>query len=511
MSSKITDKIETAVSNIIELYKADDLPWIIGYSGGKDSTTVLQLLWHAVMAIPQKERTKKIHVISTDTLVENPVVAKWVEISLSRINLASMQNKMGIQAHRLVPKLEDRFWVNLIGKGYPAPRPKFRWCTSRLKINAATDFVRNVATERGEAILFLGTRSGESQARAKVMAKHSGSTRELLSRNSDPRLDRVWIFPPIATWSSDEVWEYLIENENPWGHSNMELFHLYKGATPDAECPLVVDSSTPSCGDSRFGCFVCTMVEKDKSMMAMIQNDEDKKWMVPLSIFREEKLSTANDFKNRDFRRLDKNINVYKTKEGHALIHGPYKQHYREELLLELLKAQTEIRKNAIQGMEDFELISIDELEEIRRIWVDEKHEIEDSVPKIYKQATGKKYPALDSDERQLFSNEDLDILKSIASSEHDEDGILYQMLREMLHVEQNYRGAYRRHGIFDTLEKTLKQHAFLNKEEALEFKLMQSDAIEDVAQLRTEETADESVLFELHEDVETEAQDDLN
>ena len=205
--------------------------------------------------------------------------------------------------------------------------------------------------------------------------------------------------------------EYLIENENPWGHSNIELFHLYKGATPVAECPLVVDSSTPSCGDSRFGCFVCTMVEKDKSMMAMIQNDEDKKWMIPLSIFREEKLNT-DDFKHRDFRRLDKNINIYKTKEGFSLIHGPYKQHYREELLLELLKAQTTIRKEVIDGMEDFELISIEELEEIRRIWVEDKHEIEDSLPRIYKQATGKKYPALDSDERQLFSKDDLDILK---------------------------------------------------------------------------------------------------
>ncbi len=259
MSSKLAEKITTALKNIVDLYRQDELPWIIGYSGGKDSTTVLQLVWRAVETIPLEERTKKIFVISTDTLVENPVVAEWVKLSLTKINFASKKGKMKIEAHRLTPKLEDRFWVNLIGKGYPAPRPKFRWCTSRLKINASTDFVRNIATETGEAILFLGTRSGESQARKKVMERHEGSTRELLSRNGDARLDRVWIFPPIADWSSDDVWEYLIENENAWGHSNMELFHLYKGATPDAECPLVVDSTTPSCGDSRFGCYVCTM------------------------------------------------------------------------------------------------------------------------------------------------------------------------------------------------------------------------------------------------------------
>jgi len=511
MATNLSEKIEIAIANIVSLYTADDLPWIIGYSGGKDSTTVLQLVWHAIASIPKAKRTKKIHVISTDTLVENPVVAKWVELSLTKINYAALTQGMGIEAHRLTPKIEDRFWVNLIGKGYPAPRPKFRWCTSRLKINAATDFIRNVATERGEAILFLGTRSGESQARAKVMAKHSGSTRELLSRNSDPKLDRVWIFPPIGNWSSDEVWEYLIENENAWGHSNIELFHLYKGATPDAECPLVVDSSTPSCGDSRFGCFVCTMVDKDKSMLAMIQNDEDKKWMIPLSVFREEKLSTVDDFKHRDFRRLDKNLNIYESKEGHALIHGPYKQHYREELLFELLKAQTTIRKEASEGMQDFELISLEELEEIRRIWVEDKHEIEDSLPRIYKSATGKKYPALDSDERQLFSKEDLDILKSIAGSEKDEDGILYQMLREMLHVEQNYRGAYRRHGIFSTLEKTLKQHAFLNKEDALAFKLLQANLPDECESSIDESATDENVMFELTDDVVTGTKNDPN
>jgi len=155
--------------------------------------------------------------------------------------------------------------------------------------------------------------------------------------------------------------------------------------------------------------------------------------------------------------------------------------------------------------MEDFELISLEELEEIRRIWVDEKHEIEDSVPRIYKQATGKKYPALDSDERQLFSIEDLEILKSIAASEKDEDGILYQMLREMLHVEQNYRGAYRRHGIFESLEKTLKQHAFLNKEEALEFKLMQIDTSEEVEASTEETSTNVNMMYELNEDIENE------
>lgn len=483
---KLEERVEEVKGNIKRLYAEDDLPWIVGYSGGKDSTAVLQLVWHAVSEIPSNQRNKKIYVISTDTLVENPIVAKWVEISLERINVESSKQGMGVKAHRLVPELKDRFWVNLIGKGYPAPRPKFRWCTSRLKINASTEFIRTVASETGEAILFLGTRSAESAARKKSMERHQGSTRDLLSRNSDARLDRVWIFPPIADWTNDDVWEYIIETENPWGHSNTELFHLYRGASPDAECPLVVDSNTPSCGDSRFGCYVCTMVDNDKSLSAMIKNDESNKWMLPLAEFRNKRLPTNDDFPNRDFRRLDGGINIFKRGGEPELVHGPYKKTYREILLKDLLTAQTEARRNAPTGLENFEAISLDELEEIRRIWLEEKHEIEDSLPEIYKQATGKSYP-VDSEERHsIFSPEDLSELRQICRSTDDPDDIHYSMLREMLAVEQGYRGATRRVGIYDELMKSLKQHAFLNRDQALEYKLTTKDqswVVEDVIQ----------------------------
>jgi DNA sulfur modification protein DndC len=422
-----------------------------------------------------------VHVISTDTLVENPIVAKWVERSLERMATAAQAVGLNITAKRLVPKLEDRFWVNLIGRGYPAPRPKFRWCTSRLKINASTNYLLEVASERGEAILCLGTRRTESQVRARVMSQYEGSTRQLLHRNGDSKLDRVWIFPPIAEWTNDDVWTYLIENDNPWGHSNRELFHLYKGATPDAECPLVVDSSTPSCGDSRFGCYVCTMVDKDKSMQAMIQNDEDKRWMIPLATFREKHLSPKADGVSdsaridddhvRDFRKMDGRLQLFERKNGETvLVHGPYLQEHRERLLVELLKAQEQIRKDAPAGLQDFELIGIDELEKIREIWVNEKHEIEDSLPDLYEQATGVPYPNGRGDDNQIFSRSDIELLKEVAEGLPGAGTQLFPLIRQMLHVEQGYRSATRRVGIYDELERALKKHAFDNETEALQY-----------------------------------------
>ena len=160
-------------AEIRELYLADDVPWIIGYSGGKDSTAVLQLTWHALAELPVEQRSKTVHVISTDTLVENPIVASWVTHSLDVMGKSAREQKIAIVPHRLTPVTEDSFWVNLIGKGYPAPRHKFRWCTARLKISPSTTFITGIVKQSGEAILLLGSRKAESQRRQIVLNKHN--------------------------------------------------------------------------------------------------------------------------------------------------------------------------------------------------------------------------------------------------------------------------------------------------------------------------------------------------
>src|SRR5262245_41525701 len=131
------------------------------------------------------QRTKPVHVISTDTLAEQPLVAAWVETSLGRMREAAQKQGLPLTPHKLTPEVEDSFWVNLIGKGYPAPRPKFRWCTERLKIRPSNAFIRRLVHEYGEAILVLGTRKAESQARAGRMARLEGKrVRERLSPNA---------------------------------------------------------------------------------------------------------------------------------------------------------------------------------------------------------------------------------------------------------------------------------------------------------------------------------------
>lgn len=442
-----------------ELYLADNVPWVVGYSGGKDSTAVLQIVWLALADLPVEKRHKTVHVISTDTLVENPIVAAWVKHSLDVMREAAVEQQLPINPNRLTPTVNDSFWVNLIGRGYPAPRHKFRWCTERLKIKPSNTFIRNVVRSHGEAILVLGTRKAESSGRAHRMAAlEQHRVRDLLSPNQS--LPNSLVYTPVEDWSNDDVWMFLTQVANPWGYSNYELMSLYQGASPDAECPLVVDSSTPSCGDSRFGCWVCTLVEQDKSMTAMIQNDEQKEWMSPLLELRDD-LDLKDDKPLRDFRRMNGSVQLFHNEP----IHGPYTQEARATWLTKLLEAQELVRENGPESVRTLELITLDELEEIRRLWVVEKHEFEDRLPGIYEEATGAPYPGRPLDEHLPLGSDVVDVLKEITG----EDSVHFQMVRELLDIEQRHKMRARRAGLFDELESALKRGFYDNEEDATE------------------------------------------
>lgn len=449
--------IEELAEYIRQLYLADDVQWVIGYSGGKDSTCCVQLVWYALAELPQ--RTKPVHVISTDTLVENPVVAAWVGHSQEVMAAAAAEQGMPVIPHRLTPALSDSFWVNLIGRGYAAPRPKFRWCTDRLKIRPSNAFIRSLVAAHGEAILVLGTRKAESTSRAhRMTALEDRRVRDLLSPNAS--LPNSLVFTPIEAWTSDDVWTYLMQQQNPWGYNNKDLLTMYQGASPDGECPLVVDSSTPSCGDSRFGCWVCTLVDQDKSMTAMITNDEEKEWMLPLLGLRNE-LDVPDDRHLRDFRRMNGKVQLFHDRP----IPGPYTQAARERWLRKLLEAQAWIRGNGPPQVAGITLVTLPELEEIRRIWVCDKHEIEDTLPGIYESTTGDSYPGGPLNEDLPLGTEVLAALREITGDDQEH----YKLVRNLLAIEQDHRHQGRRSGILNDIEAELARGFYTDEADAVE------------------------------------------
>ncbi|MBU1215700.1 MAG: DNA phosphorothioation system sulfurtransferase DndC [Gammaproteobacteria bacterium] len=483
--------IQFYLEEIQGLYKADNRPWVIGYSGGKDSTAILQLVYLALLGLPDEDRQKPVFVVSSDTLVETPVVVGLITSTLEKIKNSAELHGINIQPQQVVPKIKDTFWVNLIGKGYPAPTRQFRWCTERLKINPVSEFILSRVAEYGEVVVVLGSRIAESSSRAQVMRKHKIEGKRLAKHSSLPS---AYVYTPIEDWSADDVWEFLFTGEAPWGGTHKDLFNLYKDSN-SGECPLVIDTSTPSCGNSRFGCWVCTVVSKDKAMDGLIETGHT--WLIPLQDFRNQLYNTtipANKNEFRNFKRRTGKVTSTGLGEDLKVIPGPYWLKYRKELLSKLLKIQKEVQKED----PNLELVTPGELEEIRNAWIHDPNEPdwEDSLPKIYQEALGLERDWAGSD-AGAFTKLDADLLAELEQKHK----VPAAMIMKLIELELSMDGLSRRSAIFERISQILgqdwgaldeilkkhqvteKQQSYLDAEEAelqtqyIQFEKCKSDA----------------------------------
>ncbi len=482
------DTINGLKDTIRNLYLCDDIPWVIGYSGGKDSTATLQLVWLALSELPKEELKKEVHIINTDTMVESPVMSKWVQKSLKTMDDAAAEQGLPFVTHRLTPAMDNTFWVNFIGRGYPFPRKKLRWCTDRLKIQPVNTFVKEKIAEHGEIIMVIGTRKAESARRAKTMAYYEKKrVRELLSPNQ--AMVNELVFSPLEDWNDNDVWVFLMQYKNPWGYSNKDLLTLYRGATADNECPMMVEKGLPSCGKSRFGCWVCTMVEKDKSMEAMISNDEEKAWMSALLEFRNKFGDEEHDRERRSFRKMG----GYLQGSYKQLHHGPYKKEIREEWLKELLEIQKDINENGPKEFHDLELITIPELRNIRRIWVIEKHEFADTLPGIYEEVMGKEFDDPEWIAPEAFKSEEWNILKDVVKDLYPDEELAFEMAYSLIDIENHSSSLNQRKGVVDSLETCIQKTFYKNEEDATEFYLNQVRRKKDLGGKYNEKALDSS------------------
>jgi DNA sulfur modification protein DndC len=406
------------IKTLGDLYALDSRPWVVGYSGGKDSTMIVSLVFEVLALLTPEARTKEIAVVCTDTRVEIPAVVERVSAELDAMNRISIEQRLRITAHLLKPPAEQSFWVNIIGRGYPPPNRTFRWCTQRMKIDPVSDFIRSRLGHWGEAIILLGARRGESGSRAQTLGvrvkKEHG-----LRRHDD--LPRCWISTPIEELSTYDVWEYLMERPNPWGGDNQGLFQLYKDAS-GGECPLVMDQSTPSCGNSRFGCWTCTVVERDKAGEGLLASGDSR--MKQLLDFRE----TLIHYRDPE--------NGYRdmVRKNGAEGPGPLKLEARRELLSQLIALEKEI---------DLSLISQEELLFIQIFWNSARSpDSGNGVASILSHQRG--YP--------MLTSKDDDQLRIIEQEIVAEKGISLDTLRRLIAKVDEYGESHRAVGLADDL-----------------------------------------------------------
>jgi DNA sulfur modification protein DndC len=444
------DGLDAVLEEIRSLYVADSRPWVVGYSGGKDSTAVLRLVYEALAALPSEKREKPVFVVCSDTLVETPVVVGLITETLARVQTAALEAGLPITAATVTPDTRQTFWVNLLGKGYPAPTRQFRWCTDRMKIDPVSEFITSKVAKYGEVICVLGSRLSESSSRAQVMKRHKIDGKRLAKHASLPS---AFVYTPIEQWSADDVWEYLFSGDAPWGGNHQALFDLYKDSNA-GECPLVIDTTTPSCGNSRFGCWVCTVVTKDRAIDGLIESGND--WLVPLQDFRNQLYQTTlpeNKTRYRNFRRRTGKVQLINTATetaGSAHIPGPYWLDYRRELLRKLL----EIHRVVKLAKPEVELITKEELQEIRRLWRQDPNEPdwEDSLPRIYSEVMQEE---LDSPtDVGAFSKLDAQVLQELERKH----GVPAALLMKLIELEFSQDGLSKRSAIFERIEQILRQ-----------------------------------------------------
>lgn len=405
---------------------------------------LLTLVWIAITRLKESgiPLHRRVYVVCNDTMVENPVIEEYVTTVLQTIKKAAKEQQLPITVRTTTPQIEDTFWSCVIGKGYPVPNNAFRFCTEKMKIKPTSTFITNQVAADGEAIILIGTRLDESQQRANSIRKHEIKGHRLTKHPLNPN---TYTYAPIKELMLEEVWWIINIIPSPWGFDNKILFKIYSDASADDyECPTVVtDETHRSCGQSRFGCWICTVVKEDKSMTSLIKNGVE--WMKPLLDFRNRLVLNRNVSELRSDRRRNGQLAVDET--GHN--QGCYTMKYRIQLLRELLTIQKETQ----EFRSSIDLITSQELIAIQVIWYRDGN-FTTTVNDIYNQVYGFDLP-----------NDNIGLQERLMLEKACKDSSHYRLIQELLALQKNKTLLMKKYGLQTDLDNRL---ATFVKEEIL-------------------------------------------
>lgn len=458
------------IAEVQYLYQRENQPWVVAFSGGKDSHALLTLIYFAILGLSPEQRSQPVYVVFCDTLAEAPPYLKKVMTVINAVGNQAKRDKLPIYTKVIKPRPTDTFWARLLGRGYPAPNLKTnRWCTDKIKLQPFRDFVKGFFKNGEDPIVVIGSRSEESKNREQIIEKYHGSNSYFDA--SDPNYRR---YAPIKDWSVQNVWQVLGQHiapgqydflgpwGSPWGTSNISLVELYDSTnSTGGECPLVQTNATPGCGKSRFGCWSCTVVTKDKAIDGLIANGE--KWLESLAEFRN-KLHRTTDpavkAKYRNDRRRDgyvKAKTVIASSDAKEdldadieFVQGPYKMEYRKEWLAELLQMEKKLNDEG-HGVS---LVSEEELHEIRFQWRTDPLEPDwkDELPKIHDSVYGKGKIHWKYDDNNGFGELENALINELSHVHF----VNSELVKKLIELELGMAGLNKRHGIFTKIERIL-------------------------------------------------------
>jgi DNA sulfur modification protein DndC len=342
MSYAIKENGQT-ISQIQEEYLSSTSPWYIGFSGGKDSSTILKLTFLALMNL--KEAQKTVTVLYCDTGVDIPIFRSLVEKTLTSIDNEAKSYNIPIKTEIAQPITQDRFFAKVIGKGYPPPTNKFRWCTDRLRIKPIDTILKRSNSESSNVVL-LGIRKGESLERDKTITKHETGKDYYFRQSSSVS---TIIFAPIINYSTEDVWATIAYNPIPDSIDAIELMALYRHS--GSECPIIKEPKGAPCGKGRFGCWTCTVVRKDKAVQSLVEEGYTQ-------------LGPLLSFRNWLMQIRDNPIYRAKKRRNGQNGPGPFTLNAREEIFFKLLEAE---------HLSGYNLLTQEEIIYIKECWTEDE------------------------------------------------------------------------------------------------------------------------------------------
>ena len=428
---------EDIIQEMALVYRHDKRPWLIGYSGGKDSTLLCCLVMEMLQRLTPYQRHKTVYIVSSDTMVENPIVKNYMHRMSAMIN--QVGNELKVKADIIYPEIADTFWSKVIGLGYPTPEaPGFRWCTERLKIHPMNKYTIDTIKTNGQVVLLLGVRKAESTYRANNIR-----SREIEGKILVPHTDieGAHVYNPLTEIPNELVWKFLLKDDSltPWGSDNKYLFSLYQGENLGEEQSVIGEidkDKIPVTGHSRFGCWICTMVKEDKSLTAFI--DRGETWLEPLRDFRNWLIELRSTPSARENKR--RNGQMYKKADGEYGL-GPFTMESRVEILRRLL--QLEVTYN-------FDLITLEELKFIDKTWDDEGDLSRRTLVDLYYEIKGKHLP-WDDYKVPVFSEEVIDEIKKQCQENNVEFELISKLIVE-IEANKNYTKGSRVTKAFDRI-----------------------------------------------------------
>jgi len=304
--------------------------WIITYSGGKDSTAAVCLAFQ--LAKRGEIAPPKVDVVYADTRMEIPLLRAQAFRFLSALRKRATDSGLPFRCHVRTPDVRSSFWFLLLGKGYPPPHQRFRWCTRRLKIEPMRDLV-SMAGKSQKTCVITGVRFNESENRDRALAlacKRGGECGQGMWYWERKRLNVAYL-APIVNWRDCDVWDFLLLYMAKEGWPTKTLYDLYQTGR-----------------DLRFGCWMCTVVRQDRTMNSLV-NASNNAFLEPLIWFRNHVIEATSTTLNPQSR--------LRRPDG-AL--GRLTLETRKTLYSELLQVQKKVR---------MQLITADERNAITRFW----------------------------------------------------------------------------------------------------------------------------------------------